>query len=473
MMSDLALHVFDQEGIDNEILVRRPYAIVGPSQDADVQISAEELKLPRHLYFQAVDEGILTVALSSHHRARQGSPAAAHLLGKRERLKYGPYRLGVERRIPHSKAIAHYTRDSSIRWLRRIRNQPDTSMCFKFINGHSRTGRVSTRYLRETLTLIGSSSRSHLKLSHPEVQDFHSSIVRTGDEIWILALSSQCMLRVNGRRVRHVQLASGDVVSVGPFHMQLQISQRRDSHPVVIPGETAVQRISQDDASGDTPASRTSPNSSLGSLMNTSQPTTDEIPGGNLISQRSDNSDSELSEDMSRSVIPGLSRSRVQNSISCSTNTELVQLLEQLTGLQQILIEQSQLQTSLMIQLAGDMQAKQRKETSERNLLQEQIAAIQRIADELQAWRSESDVRGGSPAHPPSQVAPGPSTSHLLQNGPVNAGALPQYPREPKSQEDIEAHSSLSSRIEVLQKERNSIIKRVLKLLPSARDISS
>ncbi len=468
MMLDLALHVRDQAGIDKEIVVRRPYAIVGSGQDSDVRIPDMDLTKPRRLYFQAVDEGILAVRLSSPRQTKKGAPAAAHLLGNRERLKVGPYTVAAELRSPHADTAARYQRDFSIR---RLPNQPNTNLCLRFVNGHTRTGRVSARYLRDTMTLIGSSSRSHLKLSHPDVPDFHSSIVRTGNEIWILALSRKCELQVNGHRVRHIKLVSGDILSIGPFLMQLQVDQHRDSSTVLIPRERAVRTIPPADASSGLPDSVQLPDSTDLIATSSSPLATGEKPGGSLIPHQSGILDSDSASKVAETGFEQQDNSGEQDAISCSSNTDVVELVEQLTGLQQMLIEQSQLQTSLMIQLAAGAQTNQR---SQEDLLREQIAAIQSIAGELQAWRSDLEKRVESAAGAPLPLGPpllpGVPPRNLTQDGPFDPAELPHLAREPKSQEDIEAHSSLSERIEFLEQERNSIIQRIVRLLPNSRD---
>lgn len=434
MLRELTLHVFDEHGdVHRELLVRRPYAIVGSGDDTDVELPNLPVSMSRRIYLQAVDEGVVSIELASDHEPAAGTPARTRLLDVEERLQIGPY--SVTAAVRTDQSPVHRSPEAS-----RLMNQPRDTTRLRFINAHSRTVRKSTRRLRETLTLIGSSNRCHIKLSHPDIPEIHSSVVRSGDELWALGISRECPLQVNGRVVRHCRLQSGDILSIGPFLMQFQ-----EQRPA--PAEESTRPEQQDSTADHTVESED--NGSPGQL-----------PAVAMTGLQKTRHAAEAEPETA---------SAEWDVMACPPDGDVAALVKQLTSVHQMLSEQSQLQTSLLIHLLG---AAQKNQTSSQDLLRDQIAAIKEIANELHTWRTEmqnhqSDPRGGQPQQFEFSGLPHPLPRIPQVSDTATAG---ESLREPKTAKDIEAHASLSDRIGLLERERNSLIQKIMHLLQRSSD---
>ncbi|MBX3438837.1 MAG: FHA domain-containing protein [Planctomycetaceae bacterium] len=420
MMSQLCVRVCDEaHGVEKVYQLRQPYAILGPGAGSDIALPTTGNVKPRRFYLQAVDAGVIAVELAS--RKATATPAAAKLIGPDNPLRIGPYAILAERSIERVSS-AKGRRNGSHRLVNRLL---DDTWLF-FVNGHSRATRKSVRHLRETLTLIGRSRRCHLKLSHPRVSRFQCSIVRSGSEFWTVALSRRNELRVNGHPVKNSRLTVGDILSVGPFRMQLQQGARPGSSPSLLVNGDVDHEISARRA--------------------------EDVPRG--LTVRDKPPSGELTHDVSLEW----------ETVRCASDTDVISLVEQFTAVQQLLMAQSQQQAAMLLHLIRNVQSSQE---SQQALLFEQITAIQGISDELQAWRAELEQQATPPRlndHRPPCV----DTTQAIEGGPSQP-----VERIPKTAEEIQAHASLSERINFLERERKSIVQKIIRLLPGTSGADS
>ncbi len=416
MMSQLSVRVCDDvHGVEKVYQLQQPYAILGPGTGTDVTLPATGDAKPRRFYLQAVDAGVVAVELASR-RSLGIRPVSARLIGPGDPLRIGPYAVVAERSTGNGSPFpARATGTHPAGFANDL--MEDTWLFF--VNGHSRATRKSVRHLRESLTLIGRSKRCHLKLSHPRISRFQCSVVRAGNEFWAVALSRRNQLRVNGHSVTNSRLTVGDILSVGPFRMQLQQGGCPGSSPcLMLNGE------------------------SDGAIAG---PTTPEaVPEAAL-------SEAPAVGELSQGI------SQEWEAVRCASDNDVVSLVEQFTAVQHLLMAQSQQQASMLLHLIRDVQS---GHESQQYLLREQISAIQGISNELQTWRAELEQQAVQP--PPRLVdgripAPRPEEELIREPAPE---------RVPKTAEEIKAHASLSERINFLERERKSIVQKIIRLLP-------
>ena len=435
MSFHLSVRVRDQShGVDKAYELRKPYAIIGMVPGADVPLPGETndgkaAVKPRRIYLQAVSEGVIAVELASHKHPKTGAPAAARLTSEENPVKIGCFAVSAEsRNADGDVSLAANALSTSLK----LPNRPVEDLWFYFINGHSRTRKNSRRHLRQNITLIGRSRRCHLKISHPDVSEFQCSVARIGDELYIVSLTRRSELRVNGHPVLHSRLSVGDVVSLGPFRMQLQGGVSSQSAPV----EEFVK-----------PSAELPPQSH----------TDDALAVSSQVQQIED----------AKKALQDLSSE--WDAVQCTSDSDVVSLVEQFASVQQLLMAQSQQQTAMLLHLIGSVQSSQQ---GQQELLKEQISAIQGVAGELQTWRAELERQAGNAQgqtvqqQPPMPLLP----LQLPPNPIVPRDAAPEQPREPKSPKDIQAHASLSERIKFLERERNSLLQKIMRLLPGSND---
>lgn len=415
MMSQISVRVCDEvHGVEKVYQLQQPYAILGPGSGSDVSLPAHAAPRPRRFYLQAVDAGVVAVELAA--RSPATTPARAQLIGADNPLRIGTCSVMAERQFVNGRATPRTDRSRPTELANRL--MEDTWLYF--VNGHSRTTRKSVRHLRETLTLIGRSKCCHLKLSHPRVSRFQCSIVRCGEEFWAVSLSRRNELRVNGNPVKNSRLTVGDILSVGPFRFQLQRGVRPGSSPgLIVNGSLGT-------AGGGPPMHHKSAEDPLGQ-----PPLEAQLVHDHLLEWEA---------------------------LRCSSDSDVVSLVQQFASVQQLLMAQSQQQASMLLHLIRNVQSSQENQQS---LMKEQIAAIQSITDELQGWRTELERQTASPLR-------------LIENKtpelPLPAGPPVSAPveRTPRTAEEIRAHASLSERINFLERERKSIVQKILRLLPGS-----
>ncbi len=416
MMSQLSVRVCDDvHGVEKVYQLQQPYAILGPGSGADVTLPPIGNAKPRRFYLQAVDAGVVAVELASR-RPMGVQPVSARLISPADPLRIGPYAVVAERSSGNGSPFPVPV--ASTRPATFANDLMEDTWLF-FVNGHSRATRKSVRHLRESLTLIGRSKRCHLKLSHPRISRFQCSVVRAGNEFWAVSLSRRNQLRVNGHSVTNSRLTVGDILSVGPFRMQLQQGVRPGSSPCLMLNDDSEESL----------ASQAPPEAAPETALS-EEPAVGELSQG--ISQE-------------------------WEAVRCASDTDVVSLVEQFTAVQHLLMAQSQQQASMLMHLIRNVQT---GHDNQQYLLREQISAIQGISNDLQTWRAELEQQAIQP--PPrlvdGRIPPALPSAEALQE--------PKPERIPKTAEEIKAHASLSERINFLERERKSIVQKIIRLLP-------
>ena len=70
-------------------------------------------------------------------------------------------------------------------------------------------------------SFIGRMSQNHIVLDDPAVSRAHAMISMVDDKFFIVDQGSQNGTLINGKEICREELKSGDLITIGPFHLKL------------------------------------------------------------------------------------------------------------------------------------------------------------------------------------------------------------------------------------------------------------
>jgi len=76
-------------------------------------------------------------------------------------------------------------------------------------------------------SFIGRMDQNHIVLDHPSVSRSHALISKVKGQFFIVDQGSQNGTLINGKEVLQEEFKSGDLVTIGPFHLKL-VSDSKD-----------------------------------------------------------------------------------------------------------------------------------------------------------------------------------------------------------------------------------------------------
>jgi type III secretion system (T3SS) inner membrane Yop/YscD-like protein/FHA domain-containing protein len=203
-------------------LLHQPFALVGCDMRADVPLDYKFVSR-RHVYLQIVEGQAFWLDLDS----RSGTSAEGQMrkfgwLEAGKSIQIGPYELErlassgpapgnrETRPGPHvSPLVARSYDDQAL---------PDVSL--EFLNGPSRS---ACWPMNRVMSLIGSASGCKFRLADTSVSPFHCSLLRTPSGLWIVDLLGPDGISVNDALVRYALLAADDVLRVGRYRIRMRI----------------------------------------------------------------------------------------------------------------------------------------------------------------------------------------------------------------------------------------------------------
>ncbi len=203
-------------------LLHQPFALVGRDDRADVPL-AHKLVSRRHAYLQVVDGQAFWLDLDS----RSGTAVDGQLrkfgwLEAGKSIRIGPYELERLTRSgldPGKGATKPGPRVSPL-VARAYDDQALPEVSLEFLNGPSRS---ACWPMNRVLSLIGSASGCKFRLADPSVSAFHCSLLRTPLGLWIVDLLGPDGICVNDAPVRYALLAANDVLKVGRYRIRMGI----------------------------------------------------------------------------------------------------------------------------------------------------------------------------------------------------------------------------------------------------------
>ena len=103
---------------------------------------------------------------------------------------------------------------------RTYRDQVLPEVSLEFLNGPSRSARWP---MNRVMSLVGSAYGCKFRLADPSVSSFHCSLLRTHAGLWVIDLLGPDGIGVNDAPVRFALLAPNDVLSVGRYRIRMRI----------------------------------------------------------------------------------------------------------------------------------------------------------------------------------------------------------------------------------------------------------
>jgi len=203
-------------------LLHQPFALVGRDQRADVPLD-HKLVSRRHVYLQIVEGRAFWLDLDS----RSGTSAEGQLrkfgwLEAGKSIRIGPFEL---QRLAGSGSASgnRETRPGlhvSPLVARSYDDQALPEVSLEFLNGPSRS---ACWPMNRVMSLIGSASGCKFRLADTSVSPYHCSLLRTPLGLWIVDLLGPDGTGVNDAQVRHALLADNDVLRIGRYRIRMRI----------------------------------------------------------------------------------------------------------------------------------------------------------------------------------------------------------------------------------------------------------
>jgi pSer/pThr/pTyr-binding forkhead associated (FHA) protein len=196
--------------------------VIGRDPRADISFDDNDLSR-RHVYIQVVQGRAFWMDLESR-TGTLGGDGAAQKAGWLEQglpITIGP--LSVSRPLPVDAADEPAqrpltARESPLVALSYGRN-PLPNVALEFLNGPTR-GELWP--MHRVMALIGSSKTCKFRLSDRSVSQFHASMIRTTDGLWIIDLRGVASIVVNETPVRCIRLADGDILGIGRYRIRVR-----------------------------------------------------------------------------------------------------------------------------------------------------------------------------------------------------------------------------------------------------------
>lgn len=214
----LRLQVTDERtGRSEEMLVDRPFALVGSSETSDVRLVHPDVSR-NHAYLQILEGRVLCCDLASRTGTHWGSEIRSRSwveIG--EPIHIGPFCL---RRLENSQSEPPSDEMPILLTDHRSLRVRQPNVALTFLNARNRSGRSRITRVRNPITLVGWSHLCHLRLQHRSVGRVHCSLVWTPTGLWAVDLMWGGT-RVNGELINFAQLEGEDTLEMGRFQLRL------------------------------------------------------------------------------------------------------------------------------------------------------------------------------------------------------------------------------------------------------------
>ena len=196
-----------------------PFVLVGRDPRSDLRLDSPEVS-ERHAYFQIVSGQLFCIDLGSRIGVYYGGRCRRSSQVERDQVvRIGPYRL---------RLLAGDALQDVAGWEANEESAPVLVLSHRLL-------RQSRSVLPKGLSLVGSAADCGIRLIDPSVSNYHCSVIRTPQGVWIVDLLSAGGVRVNGQDVGYARLYDGDEVEIG--HSVLRLGSQRDTSASVVPVE--------------------------------------------------------------------------------------------------------------------------------------------------------------------------------------------------------------------------------------------
>lgn len=432
------------------VKLEKPFAIAGRNADSDLVLDHWQVSR-RHIYFQALDEGVFWIDLASRTGVRvNGSTETLGWLTYHDVLNIGSFELRLSKGPEGSPEPIRPTTNPLL-------SGPSVDDFPKpVVEFVDKSDKVPNWSVTPQIVLIGRSSFCKIQIKTADVSSFHCALIRTRSGLWVVDLLGG-ETRINQIPIRFARLEPEDELKVGKQRIRVSY----DVPLPDLPPETdpVVERVS--------------------------------VPA--LIAKRVEKVEKiEEPAKMLRRLVEGRTPEQVELAESV-----IVPMVQQFSLLQQEMLEQFQQAMMSMFNAFGSMYQDQMAE------FKQELTEIRELTTELQELQAAAAVAKStfeketttSPAEKPQPeiplrpwptVHPGkvsPGTRPTLagteaqESGTHPNGTKPAGTAEPNkklppardAQTSADIHSILTQRIAAIQSERQSKLQRVMQMILGER----
>jgi pSer/pThr/pTyr-binding forkhead associated (FHA) protein len=420
-----------------------PFALLGRDERNQVCLADADVSR-RHAYLQVLAGAVYCVDLASRTGVRwDGEPRLAGWVTAEGTLQIGPFFLRLSEATPPAPTPVEGRAPCDPMAADSPDAPPAPAWSLELPGG------MRWR-INRGLTLVGRSSRCKLRPNTHGASQFHCSLVRTDEGLWVVDLLSRRGTHVNGQRVAWSRLEEGDELRVGRVVLRL----RGEASPA---GGVSVALGEGAGAAYLSPP----PDAPEEEEEGTAGPTSEELPAADFpLLPRPPGAGPMLPQVSSPGPL---------------SEALLTPVINQFNLMQQQMLEQFHQTMVMMAQMFGNIHRDQM------SLIREELNQLHRVTQELQALHVELAARGpaGAEAAAPSPPAreksreepapaPRPAPEPAASPPPAPAPTAQRPPDRPAAgpvptPESI--HALLHQRLAALEQERKTRWERVLQFM--------
>lgn len=217
----------------------QPFLLIGRDPNSDLHFPHAEVS-DRHVYLQVVGGHLCYVDLGSRSGTYlEGRCLRSGWLPLNKTLRIGPYRIRLIGGIAEEPARAASAAGAGPAGIG-LPPLKDAAPAPLTLELSHRGIRPSTCPLHGELTLVGSSTDCDVRVLDPSVSNYHASLLRTPDGVWVVDLLGLAGVTVNGQPVRYARVDDGDELRLGQSLVRVgQRSNAADEPDTEEPVETA------------------------------------------------------------------------------------------------------------------------------------------------------------------------------------------------------------------------------------------
>lgn len=196
------------------VVFDQPFLLVGRDPNSDLHFPHADVS-DRHVYLQVVGGHLCYVDLGSRSGTYlEGRCLRSGWLPLHKTLRIGPYRIRLIGGIAEEPARAASPAGAGAAGigLPPLRDAAPAPWTLELSH---RGLRSSTCPLHGELTLLGSSTDCDVRVLDPSVSNYHASLLRTPEGVWVVDLLGLAGITVNGEPTRYARVADGDALRVG------------------------------------------------------------------------------------------------------------------------------------------------------------------------------------------------------------------------------------------------------------------
>jgi pSer/pThr/pTyr-binding forkhead associated (FHA) protein len=228
----------------------QPFVLVGRHERSCLRLEDGAVS-QRHAYLQQLEGRIFCVDLGSHTGTRWGGePRPAGWLRPEQEIQIGPFTLSLAMATRVGRRPDEGTADDWDPLQDRVVDPRPLPQVTVEVGNEV----LSHLNMNRVLVLVGSSPDCRIRLRDDRVSEYHCSLVRTPQGVWLVDLLNGTGTRLHGQPVAWALVKEGYRLQVGPYVLRVWYPGRGSGTPLrsllEFPAETLVQPTDDTSKSG-------------------------------------------------------------------------------------------------------------------------------------------------------------------------------------------------------------------------------